>query len=235
MAAHGTAQRFDTGAAVAADWWQLFRSPQLDAMIREGISNNPGLAAAQASLRASQNELRSGYGIFFPSADAQAAAARERFSPASFGQGAASRVFNLFTLSASVNYALDVFGGQRRLVEGLRAQSDVAMADERATYIALAANIVNTAIAKAAYRDEIEATGQLIALQKEQVGNRPGSGRRRHGALLQRPQSRKPARELRGDDPAARAKAQPERRPARGSGRPYAGGMAGADTAAWTT
>jgi len=170
VAAHGTAQRFDTGAAVAAGWWQLFRSPQLDAMIREGISNNPGLAAARASLRASQNELRGGYGIFFPSADAQAAAARERFSPSLFGQGANSRVFNLFTLSASVNYALDVFGGQRRLVEGLRAQSDVAMADERAAYIALAANIVNTAIAKAAYRGEIEATGQLIALQKEQVG-----------------------------------------------------------------
>jgi NodT family efflux transporter outer membrane factor (OMF) lipoprotein len=170
VSAHGTAQRFDTGAAVAADWWQLFRSPQLDAMIKEGISNNPGLAAAQAALRASQNDLRSGYGIFFPSADADAAAARERFSPALFGQNAGSRVFNLFTVSTSVNYALDVFGGQRRLVEGLRAQSDVALADERATYIALAANIVNTAIAQAAYRAEIEATSQLIDLQKEQVG-----------------------------------------------------------------
>jgi NodT family efflux transporter outer membrane factor (OMF) lipoprotein len=87
-----------------------------------------------------------------------------------FGQNGDSRVFNLFTLSTSVNYALDVFGGQRRLVEGLRAQADVALADERAAYIALAANIVNTAIARAAYRDEIEATGQLIAQQKEQVG-----------------------------------------------------------------
>jgi NodT family efflux transporter outer membrane factor (OMF) lipoprotein len=168
--AHGTAQRFDTAAAVSADWWQLFRSPQLDAIIKEGISNNPGLAAAQAGLRASQDDLRSGYGIFFPSADAQAAATRERFNSASFGDKTGSSVFNVFTLSTSVNYALDLFGGQRRLVEGLRAQADVALADERATYIALAANIVDTAIARAAYRDEIEATGQLIELQKQQVG-----------------------------------------------------------------
>jgi len=170
VSAHGTAQRFDTAAAVSADWWQLFRSPQLDAIIKEGVSNNPGLAAAQASLRAAQNDLRSGYGIFFPSADAQAAATRERYSPALLGQNAASHVFDIFTVSTSVNYALDIFGGQRRLVEGLRAQADVALADERATYIALAADIVNTCIAQAAYRAEIEATGQLIELQKEQVG-----------------------------------------------------------------
>ncbi len=170
VAAQGTSQRFDPGAAVAADWWQLFRSPQIDAMIKEGISNNPGLAAAHAALRASQDDLRSGYGIFFPSADAGAAATRERYSPAAFGESTGSRVFNLFTLSTSVNYALDVFGGQRRLVEGLRAQADVALSDERATYLSLAANIVNTAIAQAAYRAEIEATTQLIDLQKQQVG-----------------------------------------------------------------
>lgn len=168
--AHGAAQQFNRGAAVAADWWQLFRSPQVDAVITEAIDHNPGLDAARANLRASQNGLRAGYGIFYPAIDAEAGAARERFSPTAFGQKTPSSIFNLFTLSASVSYALDVFGGQRRLVEGLRAQVDVAQANERATYLALAANIVNTVVAGAAYRAEIEATQQLIELQKQQVG-----------------------------------------------------------------
>jgi NodT family efflux transporter outer membrane factor (OMF) lipoprotein len=165
----GTAQRFDPGAAVAADWWLLFRSPQLDGLIREAIVNNPGLSAAQSNLRASQNNLRSGYGIFFPSIDADAAASRERYSATNIGQNAPSTLFNLFSLSSSVSYALDVFGGQRRLVEGLRAEMDVAHATERATYLALAANIVDTVIAEAAYRAEIEATEEVIELQKQQV------------------------------------------------------------------
>ncbi|MGD0490931.1 MAG: efflux transporter outer membrane subunit [Steroidobacteraceae bacterium] len=169
ISAHGSAQRFVPGAAVAADWWQLFRSPQLDAVIKEAIANNPGLEAAQASLRASENNLRSGYGIFYPSIDADAAATRERFSPALIGEKGPSSVFNVFTLSTSVSYALDVFGGQRRLVEGLRAQADIALADERATYLTLVANIVNTAIAQAAYRAEIEATEQMIKLEQQQV------------------------------------------------------------------
>ena len=167
--AQGTAQQFNPGAAVAADWWALFQSPQLDAVIKETIGNNPGLAAAAANLRASQNDLRSGYGIFYPAINAGADATRERFAPGSIGVKAPSSVFNLFTLSASVSYALDVFGGQRRLVEGLRAEVDVAQANERATYLALAANVVNTVVAAAAYRAEIEATQQLIELQKEQV------------------------------------------------------------------
>jgi NodT family efflux transporter outer membrane factor (OMF) lipoprotein len=165
----GTAQQFNPGATVAADWWRLFHSSQLDAVIKEAIANNPGLDAAQASLRASQNNLRSGYGIFYPSIDADAGATRERYSPANLGQNSPGTVFNLFTLSSSVSYALDVFGGQRRLVEGLRAEVDVAHANEEATYLTLAANIFDTVIAAAAYRAEIEATDELIALQKEQV------------------------------------------------------------------
>ena len=170
--AQGAAQKFDRDAPVEADWWRLFQSPQLDAVIREALAHNPGLAAAQASLRASQDNLRSGYGIFFPSVDAEVGAARERYSPVTIGpagQAIPSSLFNLFTLSSSVSYALDVFGGQRRLVEGLHAEVDVANADAQATYLTLAANIANTVVAAAAYRAEIEATRQLIELQKQQV------------------------------------------------------------------
>lgn len=168
--AQGTAQHFNSGAAVAADWWRLFHSGELDAVISEAFAHNPGLDAAQANLKASQNNLRSGYGIFYPTIDAGAGAARERFSAFGFGGSAPSNEFNLFTLSTTVSYALDIFGGQRRLVEGLRAEVEVAHANERATYLTLAANIVNTVVAEAAYRAEIEAMEQLIELQKEQVG-----------------------------------------------------------------
>jgi NodT family efflux transporter outer membrane factor (OMF) lipoprotein len=165
----GTAQRFELGKVVTADWWRLFQSVNLDAVITEGIANNPGLDAAEASLKASQNNLRSGYGIFFPSVDANVGAARERFSSANFGDKQPGSIFNLFTLSTSVSYALDIFGGQRRLVEELHAQVDVAHANEQAAFLALTANIVNTVIARAAYHAEIEAIRQLIDLQKEQV------------------------------------------------------------------
>jgi NodT family efflux transporter outer membrane factor (OMF) lipoprotein len=168
-AAEGVAQRFNPGANVAGDWWRLFNSTQLQAIVAEALANNPGLAATQASLRASEDSLRAGYGIFYPQVRADAAATRERLSPAQLNENVRASAFNLFTLSASASYALDIFGGDRRQLEGLAAQVDVQRATEHAAYIALLSNIVNTVVAEAAYRAEIDATRRLIELQREQV------------------------------------------------------------------
>jgi NodT family efflux transporter outer membrane factor (OMF) lipoprotein len=167
--AQGTAQRFTPGAKLAADWWHLFNSAKLDGIVEEALTRNPGFAAAQASLRQSEDSLRSGYGIFFPQVAADASATRQRYAPVKLNQNAPSSLFNLFTLSASVSYALDIFGGERRLIEGLSAQVDLQRATEQATYLALISNIVNTVIAKAAYGAEIETTQRLIEFETEQV------------------------------------------------------------------
>ena len=167
--ADGQTQHFAKGATVSADWWRMFNSAKLDAVIHEAIAKNPTLQAAQASLRQSQDNLRAGYGVFFPQLDAGFAASRQKSSPTSIGSSSPGSIFNLFTLSATVSYALDVFGGERRVVEGLQAQVDVQRATVLGTYLTLTGNIVNTMIAQAAYREQIKATEQIIGLQKEQV------------------------------------------------------------------
>jgi len=172
---HGTSeaqsitQRFTPGAGVAGDWWRIFGSVKLESMVSEALAANPGLAAAQASLRAGEESLLAGYGIFFPQAQAEARATRQRFTALQFGQTLPASIFNLFTLSASASYVLDIFGGERRQIEALGAELDEQRATERATYVTLVANIVNTVVARAAYRAEIDATEQLIDMQREQV------------------------------------------------------------------
>jgi NodT family efflux transporter outer membrane factor (OMF) lipoprotein len=167
--ADAQAQHFEPGAQIAADWWHLFNSTQIDALVKEAIADNPSLQAAQASLRQSQENLRAGYGVFYPQLDAAAGATREKFSAASIGQGPGSRIFNLYTLSGTISYALDVFGGERRVVEGLAAQVDYQRYATLGTYLTLSGNIVNTVVARAAYAAQIHATEQIIALQRDQV------------------------------------------------------------------
>ncbi len=167
--ADGRAQHFERGAQIVPDWWRLFNSPQLDAVVKEAIANNQSLQAAQASLRQSQENLRAGYGIFFPQLDASADATRQKFSPARFGSGSPSSIFNVFTLSATVGYVLDIFGGERRAVESLGAQVDFQNYTALGTYIALSGNIVNTVVAQAAYREQIKATEEIISFQRDQI------------------------------------------------------------------
>ncbi|HVP66922.1 MAG TPA: efflux transporter outer membrane subunit [Anaeromyxobacteraceae bacterium] len=170
VAAEGQAQRLERGAKVVGDWWRLFGSPQLDALMKDAARDNQTLQAALASLHASQANLRAGYGVFFPQADLDASATRQKATFVKFGEtGAPASVFNLFSLSGTVTYVLDVFGGQRRAVESLQAQADYQKATAVATYLTLTGNVVNTVIAAAAYAEQARATEELVRDEKEQV------------------------------------------------------------------
>ena len=169
VAADGQAQHFTPGAAIIADWWRLFKSAQLDALVRKAIINNPTLQAAEASLRQSQDNLRAGYGVFFPQIQAGADASRQRIAPIQQGSQVPGTIFNLVTLGGTISYAIDVFGGARRTVEGLRAQTDYQSYATRAAYLTLSANVINTSIARAAYAAQIRVTEQLIDLENQQL------------------------------------------------------------------
>jgi len=170
IAANSQAQRFEEGARIASDWWRLFNSSKLDAVIKEAMANSPTVQAAQASLRQNQDNLKAGYGVFYPQVNAGFNAAREKVSQASLGGSSAnSTIFNLYTLMGTVSYTLDIFGGERRAVEGLQAQVDSQRYVVLGTYLTLSGNIVNTVIAQAAYREEIKATEDIVTLQKEQI------------------------------------------------------------------
>jgi NodT family efflux transporter outer membrane factor (OMF) lipoprotein len=170
VTAEGQAQRFEHGGEIAADWWHLYRSPKLDALIKEAINQSPTLQSAQARLRQSQENLKAGYGAFFPQISGSFGAIRQRFTTAQFGLAAAQgSIFNLYTGSVTASYLLDVFGGVRRTVEGLAAQAEYQNFTAWGTYLTLVGNVVNTAVAQAAYQAQIEATEKLIGFEKEQL------------------------------------------------------------------
>ena len=167
--ADGLAQRFAPGAELRADWWRLFQSPPLDAAVQQALEHSPTLLAAEASLRQSQDNLRAGAGVFYPQFDAGLGGGRARSAPIQQGSPQPGTIFNVVTLSGSISYALDVFGGERRAVEGLGALVDVQRFTGKAAVLALSANVVDTCIARAAYAAQIRATEQLIALETEQL------------------------------------------------------------------
>jgi len=169
VAAKGGVQYFHQGAGIAADWWRLFNCAKLDTVVMESFANNPTLQAAIASLRQSQDNLRAGYGVFYPALSASFQPTRQQFSPARFGQTSGSSIFNLYTLSTAISYTLDVWGGERRMVEGLGAQVDVQYYTALGTYLTLSGNIVNAIVAEAAYSAEIKATEQIVEMMQEQV------------------------------------------------------------------
>ena len=98
----GAAQRFAFGQEIPAQWWTLFHSDPLDRLIRQALVDSPTLAAAQATLRQAQENLRAEIGVVSPSVDAKLSAQRERFSFSSIGQpNVPSTDFNLYNASVA--------------------------------------------------------------------------------------------------------------------------------------
>jgi NodT family efflux transporter outer membrane factor (OMF) lipoprotein len=163
--AGGDAQRFVTGAELAADWWTLFHSRPLNDLIGQALANNHDLKAAQAALLEARENVLAQRGAYFPSLDAEFSASRQR-QPGSLAPVPAnnSLLYSLFTPQLNISYVPDVFGLNRRSVESLQAQAQSVRFQMLATYTTLTSNVVVTAIQASAMDAQVAATRELIAL-----------------------------------------------------------------------
>jgi NodT family efflux transporter outer membrane factor (OMF) lipoprotein len=168
--AGGTAQRFKAGEDIPAQWWELFRSEPLDNLIRQAFADSPTLAAAEARLRIAEENRRAQAGALFPQVDGGASARRQKVSGATLGQPQLDlSPFTLYNASVNVTYALDIFGGTRRELEALRAETEFQRHQREGAWLALAANIVTTAVREADLRARIAATADIAAAEERQL------------------------------------------------------------------
>ena len=182
----GDVQRFISGRELPFEWWQLFQSPALNALVEQAFKANPTVTAAQAALAQAQELVRAQRGFFFPTVAAGFQAERAKVAgnntqSSSLGiqangnnlgqplQPAVPLYYRFYTAQLSVGFVPDVFGANRRQVESLAAQTDAQRFALEATYITLASNVVAAAIQEASLRTQIEATRQIIAADEQCV------------------------------------------------------------------
>jgi NodT family efflux transporter outer membrane factor (OMF) lipoprotein len=184
----GSAQRFAPGEDIPGQWWTLFQSPSLNALIEEALKANPDIEAAQAALRQARENAYAEQGSLFPTIGGTASATREKTSSstssssgfssgsstgsAGFGgssNSAFSPTLSVTTASLSVSYAPDIFGGVRRQIESAEAQGEYQRFQLEATYLTLTSNVVNSAITLASLRDQIAATHDIIEIETDQL------------------------------------------------------------------
>ena len=167
----GSPQHLSQSADIPAQWWTLFHSQGLDAMVREALDSSPTLAQATARLKEAQEESNARTGATkYPSVSANVSAEREQLDLAVYGIPFPSPPpFNLLNGSVAVSYALDLFGANRRLVEGLNAQVAYESWQLQAARLMLAGNVVSAAIRQAQLRSQIDIIRQMLGLQKKEL------------------------------------------------------------------
>ncbi|HTQ33429.1 MAG TPA: efflux transporter outer membrane subunit [Stellaceae bacterium] len=157
------AQRIAVGAKVQDEWWKLFRSPQLERMIRDAFADSPTIAQANATLLQAREQTIAVAGGSLPQFDLTAGVSREQFNPGPSGVHRTPVPESVYSVGPSVSYALDVFGGIKRQVEAQSAQADVSDYQLAAAYLTLSGNITTQAITVAGINAQIKTVNVIIA------------------------------------------------------------------------
>ena len=187
----GEVQHLLQGRDLQFQWWELFQSPALSALVGQAFRANPTIPAAQAAVRQAQELVYAQRGFFFPAIDAVYQPERHKVSgntensetPGVQANGKnllphqdnngnpinAPVYYTFHTAELTVSFVPDLFGGNRRQVESLAAQTEAQRFNLEATYITLASNVVAAAIQEGSLRAQIEATEKLMDAQEKSL------------------------------------------------------------------
>lgn len=164
------AQQFVATQAIADKWWQAFGSSRIDELVDQALKQGPTIATAQAALRQAQELASAQRGTFYPSFQANYSPNRGRVAEAvSSPLSSNDSIYFLHTAQVTVGYVVDVFGGNRRNLESLGAQTEIQVLQLRAARLSLAANVVNAALQEASLREQLTATERIVAIGAQQL------------------------------------------------------------------
>ncbi len=179
----GEAQQFALGHDIEFDWWTLFKSPALDALVAQAFKANPTIDTALATLKQAEEQVYAQQGFFYPTIQANYTGVSQQTAgntagssaPGYQGNGAyispsrpnAPIIYTFHTAQLTVGYAPDLFGLNRRTVESLKAQAEIQRFALEAAYITLASNVVAAALQEASTRAQIAATKEIIRVNEK--------------------------------------------------------------------
>jgi len=161
-----------SGAAVqpAADgWWDSFKDPQLDRLIRLGLKDSPTLVEAKARLSAALAQTQTAQAALKPSANLDASALYQR-APDNYliPPPLAGHTFWMGQAGASLGWDLDFWGRQADAVRRAQGLAESASFDEANARLMLAGAIAQSYIEL--YREDALADiAQRSELQRQNI------------------------------------------------------------------
>ena len=170
--AGGAAQALVSGADLPGDWWTLFHSQALSALVAEALRDNPNLEVARQSLRQAQELELAQEGTLFPSVTGQVLRGRQE-APLNYEEpgfpATQAELFTQYNAQLNLSYTFDVWGGLRRAIEQAGAQADYQRYELEAAVLSLSAGVVTSAIQAASLRAQIAVQQQLIGFEQKQL------------------------------------------------------------------
>ncbi len=156
--------------SINRDWWTAYGSPELNQMVERALANNPTIEVALANLKIAQESVTAQRGFFYPTIQAGFNASQQNVGQSlSSPLASGAAIYSFQSAQLSIGFVPDLFGGNRRQVEGLLANQEIQTYQLDALRITLASNVVAAALQDASLKEQVRLVEQAIALSMEQL------------------------------------------------------------------
>ena len=143
-------QAIALGEKVAADWWTLFRSSDLDLLVKQAVAGSRTLESVKARLVVARQAIAVATSALYPQIGLNAGVSEQRQSANSFGLtpnvAPLPSSFNLFQVGPTASYTPDLFGQTHRRIEQQVALAEYQSDQLDAAYLTLTGNTVSQAL-----------------------------------------------------------------------------------------
>jgi NodT family efflux transporter outer membrane factor (OMF) lipoprotein len=162
------ANNADTASMANISWKQMFTDQKLQSLLQEGIANSYDLKIAVTRINQADANLRQSKAAYFPTLSVEPQYTRQRTAAA---EGGSLGIFpgNLFELSGSASWEIDLWGKLKGAQKAALAALLQSYANRRAVQTQLVANIATDYYNLLAYDKELAITRQTVESYKNDV------------------------------------------------------------------
>jgi len=159
-------------AEPAIEWWTTLRDSELDSLVRRAAGGNLDLQSAAARLLESRAELRIAGAKELPTLSTSAAFARINSGKGvglpggSSGQSSAIDT-NVWSAGFDASWEIDLFGGQRRLIEAASADYQASVEYRRDILVSLTAEVARDYLQLRGLQERVQIARDNLALQQD--------------------------------------------------------------------
>jgi NodT family efflux transporter outer membrane factor (OMF) lipoprotein len=120
-------------------WWEVYNDSLLNSLEEQVSISNQNLAQAEARYRQASALVQSARSAYYPTVSGNASTTR-----GNRGNGITTKPGDNYSLSASANWELDLWGRVRRTVEANQANAEASAADLEATRLSIQAQLAQS-------------------------------------------------------------------------------------------
>lgn len=148
-------------------WWNSFNDPVLTELINKAVANNYNVASALKRIGMASKEIGMAKSDYYPTIGVSGGWTKEQESGRLYKTPTTGLRSSYFSIGASMNWEIDVFGRVYSNVKEKKAAYNVARADYDAVMVSLCASVATAYMELRTYEEELAVAKQHIESQKE--------------------------------------------------------------------